>query len=169
MRTKVLPLTLVLALAGVALTGCTGDEDDPSSTPGATTSPTATASPAPAPGPTDDAGDGDQGGDGSGGGDAGTGQGDAGSTPRPVPDAEAEGWTDETAYQACVGHATETEGGEYTWSVRAGQTMVYQGGDRTIDVTGIFTGGDVGVANVVYRCVLGGTPGAPELTGQVVR
>lgn len=171
MRTTVLPAILLVVLAGGALTGCTSGPDGPTASPrsspspsrSATASPTgptdpATASPstpaeddaAPAPAPVPDPGPG-------------------GTTPEPVPSASAAGWTDASAHEACVEHATETEGAGYTWSVRDGQTMVYQGGERTIDVAGIYQGGDVGVANVVYRCVLGGEPSAPQLSGGLVR
>ena len=170
MRTPVLPAVLLVVLAVGTLTGCTdgpggpspsttatassGPPSTPSSSPSAPASPSASApadggtAPAPAPAPVPDAG---------------------ADAPEPVPEASAAGWTDDSAYEACVEHATETLGAGYTWSLRAGQTMVYQGGDRTIDVAGIYTGGDVGVANVVHRCVLGGSPSAPQLTGGLVR
>jgi len=165
MRTKVLPVVLLAALLGGGLAGCT-EPDAPATTPAGTTTPVPTSTPeveAPSTGATDGPATPDD--------DAGAPAPDAGSAPAPapVPESEADGWTDETAYQACVAHATETEGAGYTWSVRAGQTMVYQDGRRTIDVAGIYTGGDVGVANVVYRCTLDGGPSDPRIDGAVVR
>lgn len=163
MRTKVLPVVVLAAVLAGGLAGCT-EPEAPETTPAATGTPVPTSTPeveAPATGATDDPA--------VPSGDAGAPAPDAGSAPAPVPESEADGWTDETAYQACVAHATETEGAGYTWSVRAGQTMVYQDGRRTIDVAGIYTGGDVGVANVVYRCVLDGSPSDPRLDGAVVR
>ena len=172
MRTPVLPAVLLVVLAATTLTGCTGGPEGPSPSATATASSgpsgTPTGSPSPSAPPSPSA---------SAPADGGTAPapapepapGAVTEAPEPVPEASAAGWTDDSAYEACVEHATETLGAGYTWGVRAGQTMVYQGGDRTIDVAGIYTGGDVGVAHVVHRCVLGGSPSAPELTGGLVR
>ena len=164
MRTTVLPAILLVVLAGGALTGCTSGPDGPSASPSrsAVATPTGPADPA-TPSPSAPAAD-----DGAAPAPV-PDPGPGGTAPEPVPSASAAGWTDDSAHEACVEHATETEGAGYTWSVRDGQTMVYQGGEPTIDVAGIYTGGDVGVANVVYRCVLGGEPSSPRLSGGLVR
>ncbi|WP_423918473.1 hypothetical protein ACPEEZ_10465 [Frigoribacterium sp. 2-23] len=132
----------VVAGAALGVTACTTDGDVAPST---TSAPSPSASSSSTPGVPDSA------------------------PPVPVPTASAAGWTDDTAYQACVTEATSSQGADYTWSPRSSQVLVTTGSDKTMDVAGIYTGGDVGVANVTFRCVVGGTPGAPELSGSVLR
>ena len=136
---------VLIAASGLllALTGCVGGGDaEPSPTTSASASASSPSTVEPAPEPT--------------------------SAP-PVPTTGADAWTDDTGYAACVEHAgTDLEAG-YTWYPRTTQALVAGSDGTTIDITGVFTGGDVGVANVTYGCVLGGTQAAPEISGALVR
>jgi hypothetical protein len=143
--------TVVLALAAglvLALTGCTGSGGDastpsPSSSASGSSSsvPSAPSTGEPAPEPTS-------------------------AAPVPTPDARA--WTDETAYAACVETAEAQLEAGYTWAERSTQTLVPADGGVSMDITGIFTGGDVGVANVTFRCLLAGDQSSPQVTGALV-
>ncbi|KQS22697.1 hypothetical protein [Frigoribacterium sp. Leaf186] len=166
--TKRALLTVFTAGAVVlALAACTGGDAEPTPTLSSFT-PTSTASPAapdtgaetttPTP-PSDDPSAGDPTDDGSA----------AVETPVPVPADQADGWTDARAYDACRNEATRSQGSDYRWNDRSSQILVQGSAGRSIDVAGLYSGGDVGVANVVYRCVVGGTPDAPQLSGTVVR
>jgi len=139
--------TAVLAVAAglvLVLSGCTGSD-----APAPTSSATATGGASSSPGGTEPA--------------------DEPSSAAPVPTAGADAWTDETAYEACVAAAdAELEPG-YTWAARSTQTLVAVDGGVSIDITGIFTGGDVGVANVTFRCQLTGDRSSPQVTGEIVR
>jgi hypothetical protein len=143
--------TVVLALAAglvLGLTGCTGP-DDATPSPTASSTSTAAASPSPSsPGETEPA--------------------DEPSSAAPVPTAGADAWTDQTAYDACVEAADDELESGYTWADRSSQTLVAADGGVSIDITGIFTGRDVGVANVTFRCVLTGDRSSSEVTGEIV-
>jgi hypothetical protein len=145
--------TAVLAVAAglvLVLSGCTGS-DEPAASPTPSRSATATGSPSPS---SPSSGE--------------TEPADEPSSAAPVPTAGADAWTDQTAYDACVEAAdAELETG-YTWADRSSQTLVAADGGVSIDVTGIFTGGDVGVANVTFRCLLTGDRSSPQVTGEIV-
>jgi hypothetical protein len=145
--------TAVLAVAAglvLVLSGCTGS-DEPAASPTPSRSATATGSPSPS---SPSSGE--------------TEPADEPSSAAPVPTAGADAWTDQTAYDACVEAAdAELETG-YTWADRSSQTLVAADGGVSIDVTGIFTGGDVGVANVKFRCLLTGDRSSPQVTGEIV-
>ncbi len=146
--------TAVLAVAAglvLVLSGCTGS-GGPTASPTPTSSASVTGSPSPSsspsPGETEPV--------------------DEPSSAAPVPTAGADAWTDQTAYDACVEAAgAELEAG-YTWADRSTQTLVAADGGVSIDITGIFTGGDVGVANVTFRCLLTGDRSSPQVTGEIV-
>ncbi|ROS53015.1 hypothetical protein [Frigoribacterium sp. PhB24] len=164
MTNRALITVLTAGVLALTLSACTSGDDDPSPTV-SSFSPTSTASP-PAPdtgagatapttpmAPTESADD-----------PVGTVE-----TPVPVPADQADGWTDTRAYDACRNEAARSQGADYTWNDRSSQILVQGSGGRTIDVAGLYTGGDVGVANVTYRCAVGGTPDSPQLSGTVVR
>ncbi|NRD25404.1 hypothetical protein [Frigoribacterium sp. VKM Ac-2836] len=158
MTNRALIAVLTAGALTLTLSACTSGDDDPAPTV-SSFSPTSTASPsAPDTGaettaPTVPADD----------------PVDAAETPVPVPADQADGWTDARAYDACRNEATRSQGADYTWNDRSSQILVQGSTGRTIDVAGLYTGGDVGVANVTYRCVVGGTPDSPQLSGAVVR
>lgn len=158
MTNRALIAMLTAGALALTLSACTSGDDDPTPTV-SSFSPTSTASPsAPDTGaetvaptaPTDD-------------------PNDTVETPVPVPSDQADGWTDARAYDACRNEATRSQGADYTWNDRSSQILVQGSGGRSIDVAGLYSGGDVGVANVTYRCTVGGTPDSPQLSGTVVR
>ena len=154
---RALVVTVALG-AALALSGCVGGGDaGPSSTPtrSATTSASPSASPPASPSPSTSA-------------EPAPGEGATSAAPAPQPSSGTPDWSDETAYQACVDSATTSLGGDYAWAARSSQALTGSGDARTIEITGQFTGGDVGVANVSYRCTIGGTPSAPVVTGALV-
>lgn len=156
MTYRALFTVLTVGALAVSLTACTGGDDESPSPTVSTFSPSSTASPdAPDTGEQTDP-------------PVGTGEGSV-ETPVAVPSSEADGWTDARAYDACRNEATRSQGADYTWNDRSSQVLVMSSAGRTMDVAGVYTGGDVGVANVVYRCVVDGTPSAPQLSGSVVR
>lgn len=158
---RVLVVTVALG-AALALSGCVaGGDTGPSSTPtrsastSAPASPSASASPSAPATPSTSA-------------EPAPGGGATSAAPAPQPSSGTADWSDETAYQACVDSATTSLGGDYAWAARSSQALTGSGDARTIEITGQFTGGDVGVANVSYRCTVGGTPSAPAITGALV-
>ena len=144
--------TVALAVAAglvLVLSGCTGS-DGPTTTAAPTGSASATSGPS------------------SSSSSGTTEPADEPSSAAPVPTSGGDAWTDETAYDACVAAAdAELETG-YTWAERTTQALVAADGGVSIDITGIFTGGDVGVANVTFRCVLTGDRSSPQVTGEIV-
>ena len=145
----------------LALTGCVGGGDsDPTSTPTRSASvPSATSSPTDAPTPTASSG--------PPASDVPTAD-PAPVSPVPVPTDEAGGWTDDTAYDACVEAAGAALGEDYTWYPRSSQALFTAGAGLSIDVDGVFSGSDVGIAKVTFRCSVAGTPSSPQVSGEIV-